>query len=99
MLLQWAPLHLGLGGRSAVIDRRYRGECFFAYFFFDFLVLDFLLPPESGFDFADFEAEDFLAPLPFWIDRFWVSAWPSFAKQAGLRDANIKKISQFHRCL
>jgi hypothetical protein len=28
-----------------------------------------------------------------------VHNWPSFAKQAGLRDANIKKISQFHRCL
>jgi serine/threonine-protein kinase HipA len=27
-----------------------------------------------------------------------VHCWPNFAKQAGLRDANIKKISQSHRC-
>jgi hypothetical protein len=47
---------------------------YLAYFFFAFLAPDFLaeppddffaLPPESDFDFADFEAEDFLAPLPF----------------------------------
>jgi len=25
-----------------------------------------------------------------------VHNWPSFAKQAGLRDANIKKIARFH---
>jgi serine/threonine-protein kinase HipA len=25
-----------------------------------------------------------------------VRSWPSFAKQAGLRDANIKKIARFH---
>lgn len=28
-----------------------------------------------------------------------VRNWPSFAKQAGLRDANIKSISKSHRCL
>jgi len=28
-----------------------------------------------------------------------VRNWPSFAKQAGLRDAKIKRISKSHRCL
>ena len=46
----------------------------FAYFFFAFLAPDFLpepvadlfaLLPESDFDFADFDADGFLAPLPF----------------------------------
>ncbi len=65
--------------RSAVIDAPLQGEPLFAYFFFDFLAPDFLPPedldaddffePPLGSDFnlafADFEAEDFLEPLPF----------------------------------
>lgn len=53
-----------------------RGRRFQSYFFFAFLASDFLAelpedffapPPEFDFDlaFADFDAEDFLGPLPF----------------------------------
>ena len=45
-----------------------RGRRFQSYFFFAFLAPDFFAPPpEFDFDlvFADFEAVDILAPLPF----------------------------------
>ena len=63
---------------QALTDRHYKRHpaLSLAYFFFAFLAPDFLaelpddffaLPPVSDFDlaFADFDAEDFLAPLPF----------------------------------
>ena len=71
-----ARREFSFGGHRPPLQRR---KSCLAYFFFDFLVPDFFPPedldaddffallPESDFDlaFPDFEAEDFLAPLPF----------------------------------